>query len=85
MGVTLGDSIIGIGALDCIKKINKNNNINLIRPETCHSYVEADSTIKCNAKPHVLALQRPLKVARTPGIFVACYSVLPDTSVARHP
>lgn len=40
MGVTLGDSIIGINALDCIKRINKNIHITLIRPATCHPYVE---------------------------------------------
>jgi ADP-heptose:LPS heptosyltransferase len=40
LGVTLGDSIVGIGAVDCIKKINKNIRISLIRPESCHTYVE---------------------------------------------
>ena len=48
MGVTLGDSIIGINALDCIKKINKNIQITLIRPATCHSYVEEIYSIASN-------------------------------------
>ncbi|MCY2000401.1 hypothetical protein OW766_24345 [Klebsiella pneumoniae] len=48
MGVTLGDSIIGINALDCIKKINKNIHITLIRPATCHSYVEEVYSIARN-------------------------------------
>ncbi len=49
------------------------------------TYKTADSSSKCNAKPPVLALQRPLKVAGTQGISVACYSVLPGTCGARHP
>lgn len=40
MGVTLGDSIIGINALDCIKKLNKNIKITLIRPASCRPYIE---------------------------------------------
>lgn len=40
LGVTLGDSIVGIGAIDCIKRLNKDIKISLIRPESCHAYVE---------------------------------------------
>ncbi|APV28423.1 TPA: glycosyltransferase family 9 protein [Klebsiella pneumoniae] len=39
MGVTLGDSIIGISALHNIKKINPGIKIRVIRPENCPSYV----------------------------------------------
>ena len=39
----------------------------------------ADSSSKCNAKPPVLAQQRPLKVAGIQDISVACYSVLSGT------
>ncbi|QDL35768.1 glycosyltransferase family 9 protein [Serratia liquefaciens] len=40
LGVTLGDSIVGIGAIDCIKRLNNDIRISLIRPESCHTYVE---------------------------------------------
>ncbi|AHG20667.2 hypothetical protein Z042_14370 [Chania multitudinisentens RB-25] len=39
MGVTLGDSIVGINALYTIKKLNNDINIRVIRPELCPSYV----------------------------------------------
>lgn len=39
----------------------------------------ADSSSKYNAKPPVLAQQRPLKVAGIQDISVACYSVLSGT------
>ena len=40
MGVTLGDSIVGISVLSAIKKKNPKIKIKLIRPETAPSYVE---------------------------------------------
>lgn len=40
LGVTLGDSIVGIGAIECIKKINREIKTSVIRPESCHAYVE---------------------------------------------
>ncbi|WP_343285555.1 glycosyltransferase family 9 protein [Klebsiella pneumoniae] len=40
LGVTLGDSIIGISALHAIKSINPDIHITLIRPEHCQDYVE---------------------------------------------
>lgn len=39
MGVTLGDSIIGICCIDIIKKIKPNIQINIIRPKSCDKYV----------------------------------------------
>jgi hypothetical protein len=39
MGVTLGDSIIGISALEAIKEINKEIKIRIIRPQNCKRYV----------------------------------------------
>ncbi|MBJ2078328.1 glycosyltransferase family 9 protein [Serratia ureilytica] len=39
MGVTLGDSIIGISALEAIKKINDQIRIRVIRPKNCAKYV----------------------------------------------
>ncbi|HGM5391967.1 TPA: glycosyltransferase family 9 protein [Serratia marcescens] len=45
LGVTLGDSIVGIGALECIKKINDDIKTTVIRPESCHAYVEEVYTI----------------------------------------
>ena len=43
---------------------------------------EADSSLKCNAKPPFLALQTPLKAACTPSTFVACCSGLSDSAVS---
>lgn len=40
MGVTIGDSIVGICALDIIKSLNKNLNINVIRPKSCSLQVD---------------------------------------------
>ncbi|HBH6890282.1 hypothetical protein QO199_25165 [Serratia bockelmannii] len=40
MGVTLGDSIVGISALHYIKNLNQKTSIRLIRPRNCHTYVE---------------------------------------------
>lgn len=40
MGVTLGDSIVGISVLAAIKEKNPNIKIRVIRPETAPSYVE---------------------------------------------
>lgn len=40
MGVTLGDSIVGISVLSAIKKENPNIKINVIRPATAPLYVE---------------------------------------------
>lgn len=40
MGVTLGDSIIGIDALNVLKKIRPDIHITLIRPHRCSPYVE---------------------------------------------
>ena len=40
MGVTLGDSIVGISVLSAIKKKNPKIKIKIIRPETAPSYVE---------------------------------------------
>lgn len=40
LGVTLGDSIIGIGALDYIKNLNRDIKITVIRPQSCQKYVE---------------------------------------------
>ncbi|VFS80699.1 Uncharacterised protein [Kluyvera cryocrescens] len=40
LGVTLGDSIVGISVLSAIKKKNPKIKIKLIRPETAPSYVE---------------------------------------------
>lgn len=53
LGVTLGDSIVGIGVLDCIKKINSNIKISVIRPESCHTYVEEAYTIAKNLINHI--------------------------------
>ncbi|SOD79950.1 ADP-heptose:LPS heptosyltransferase [Serratia sp. JKS296] len=39
LGVTLGDSIVGITALHAIKKINPEIIINVVRPEHCPDYV----------------------------------------------
>lgn len=39
MGVTLGDSIVGISALEVIKRINDKCKIRLIRPQYCKRYV----------------------------------------------
>ncbi|WP_413715381.1 hypothetical protein IBZ12_21060 [Serratia ureilytica] len=39
LGVTLGDSVVGISALHTIKNINPNIVITIIRPENCPSYV----------------------------------------------
>lgn len=39
MGVTLGDSIIGISALHAIKEVNNAINLHIIRPEFCPEYV----------------------------------------------
>lgn len=39
LGVTLGDSIVGISSLQAIKKINPDITINVIRPEHCPDYV----------------------------------------------
>ncbi|AYN25680.1 hypothetical protein D8682_00940 (plasmid) [Buttiauxella sp. 3AFRM03] len=40
MGVTLGDSIIGISILDVIKKLNENIKISVIRPASAPKYVD---------------------------------------------
>ncbi|WP_336707083.1 MULTISPECIES: glycosyltransferase family 9 protein [unclassified Cedecea] len=40
MGVTLGDSLIGIAALHAIKAINPKLHLTVLRPHTCQSYVE---------------------------------------------
>lgn len=40
MGVTLGDSIIGISALQAIKAINPEIHLTLLRPHTCPTYIE---------------------------------------------
>ncbi|MBU4681009.1 hypothetical protein KC222_03160 [Cedecea davisae] len=40
MGVTLGDSIIGICALQAIKAINPEIHLTLLRPHTCPPYVD---------------------------------------------
>ncbi|MRT55196.1 hypothetical protein GJV11_03590 [Enterobacteriaceae bacterium RIT693] len=40
MGVTLGDSIIGIAALHAIKAINPHIHLTVLRPGTCQPYVE---------------------------------------------
>jgi len=39
MGVTLGDSIIGLCCIDIIRKSNPSLLINIIRPHTCNKYV----------------------------------------------
>lgn len=40
MGVTLGDSLIGIAALHAIKVINPGLHLTLLRPHTCQPWVE---------------------------------------------
>ncbi|WPU25448.1 hypothetical protein RI049_12190 [Cedecea neteri] len=40
MGVTLGDSLIGIAALQAIKVINPKLHLTVLRPHTCQGYVE---------------------------------------------
>ncbi|NIF31816.1 glycosyltransferase family 9 protein [Enterobacter sp. Cy-643] len=40
MGVTLGDSLIGISALHAIKTINPNIHLTVLRPHTCPAWVE---------------------------------------------
>jgi ADP-heptose:LPS heptosyltransferase len=40
MGVTLGDSLIGIAALQAIKAINPKLHLTVLRPHTCQAYVE---------------------------------------------
>ncbi len=40
MGVTLGDSLIGISALHAIKAINPKLHLTVLRPHTCQAYVE---------------------------------------------
>ncbi|MDN8693912.1 hypothetical protein Q0M89_14185, partial [Staphylococcus aureus] len=40
MGVTLGDSLIGIAALHAIKAINPKLHLTVLRPHTCQAYVE---------------------------------------------
>ncbi|WJV63441.1 hypothetical protein PCO86_05175 [Pectobacteriaceae bacterium CE70] len=48
LGVTLGDSIIGISALHAIKNINPNIVIRVIRPENCPNYVNEIYTLTNN-------------------------------------
>lgn len=45
LGVTLGDSVVGISALHVIKKINPNIVIRIIRPENCPDYVNEVYTL----------------------------------------
>ncbi|MGQ6629918.1 glycosyltransferase family 9 protein, partial [Serratia sp. IR-2025] len=45
LGVTLGDSVVGISALHVIKKINPNIVIKIIRPENCPDYVNEVYTL----------------------------------------
>ncbi|MEN4051979.1 hypothetical protein P9A10_25495 [Serratia marcescens] len=40
LGVTLGDSIVGINAIESIRRFNSNIKISVIRPESCPAYVE---------------------------------------------
>ncbi|AIR66606.1 glycosyltransferase family 9 protein [Cedecea neteri] len=40
MGVTLGDSLMGISALHAIKTINPKLHLTVLRPHTCQAYVE---------------------------------------------
>lgn len=48
LGVTLGDSVVGISALHAIKKINPNIVIRVIRPENCPNYVNEIYTLTKN-------------------------------------
>ncbi|WP_434462218.1 glycosyltransferase family 9 protein [Serratia plymuthica] len=45
LGVTLGDSVVGISALHAIKNINPNIIIRVIRPEKCSNYVNEVYTL----------------------------------------
>jgi ADP-heptose:LPS heptosyltransferase len=45
LGVTLGDSVVGISALHAIKKINPSIVIRVIRPENCPNYVNEIYTL----------------------------------------
>ncbi|HIH8983126.1 TPA: glycosyltransferase family 9 protein [Serratia marcescens] len=45
LGVTLGDSVVGISALHAIKKINPRIAIRVIRPENCPDYVNEIYTL----------------------------------------
>ncbi|WP_073970404.1 glycosyltransferase family 9 protein [Serratia ficaria] len=53
LGVTLGDSIIGISALNAIKDINPEIEITLIRPEHCPDYVNEIYTMACRVIDNV--------------------------------
>lgn len=48
LGVTLGDSVVGISALHAIKNINPNIIITVIRPENCPNYVNEIYTLTNN-------------------------------------
>ncbi|WP_075202182.1 MULTISPECIES: glycosyltransferase family 9 protein [Serratia] len=48
LGVTLGDSVVGISALQAIKNINPNIVITVIRPENCPNYVNEIYTLTNN-------------------------------------
>ncbi|EKF62632.1 hypothetical protein B194_4511 [Serratia plymuthica A30] len=48
LGVTLGDSVVGISALHAIKNINPNIVIKVIRPENCPNYVNEIYTLTNN-------------------------------------
>ncbi|MBH2916129.1 glycosyltransferase family 9 protein [Serratia marcescens] len=45
LGVTLGDSVVGISALHAIKIFNPNIDIRIIRPENCPDYVNEVYTL----------------------------------------